>query len=137
MARAPKAVPIHVQRMKLLRDVLMFQVKLLMDGLRDLLLSPISLAAAGLGFLVHPEEPDRYFRQLQQLGRQSDRWINLFDEYDKSEAADRLIQPLEERVTAEYQKGGWLSKGTEHVNRTIDGLHGPDGKTPKTPGQPD
>ncbi|MEM7366452.1 MAG: hypothetical protein AAF525_20760 [Pseudomonadota bacterium] len=125
MTRNKKTAPVHVERLKLVRDVLMFQVKLVMDGLRDLLLSPISLTAAGLGFLIHPEEPDRYFRRLQQLGRQSDRWINLFDEYDKQGAADQLLQPLEERMSAEYEKGGWLSKGAEHVNRTIDGLHGP------------
>jgi len=42
-------------RGQLLRQILVFQFKLAMDGLRDLLMSPISIAAALAGILTnHP-----------------------------------------------------------------------------------
>ena len=70
-----------------------------MDGLRDLLLSPVSIGFVLYGILVQREQPDKYFRRLMRFGRDSDHFINLFgekqetlgpkpeiDEIDKEEA---------------------------------------------------
>ncbi|MCB1693130.1 MAG: hypothetical protein KDI19_10210, partial [Pseudomonadales bacterium] len=51
----------------LLRDVLAFQVKLALDGIRDLLLSPLSIIAVLAGVIASPRKPDRYFRRLMHL----------------------------------------------------------------------
>jgi hypothetical protein len=57
----------HVSRLQLLWDVTLFQFKLLFDGLRDLLLSPLSIISAVIGLVAGGEEPDRYFKQLLRL----------------------------------------------------------------------
>jgi hypothetical protein len=50
-------------RGQLLRQVLVFQFKLAMDGIRDVLLSPISVIAALAGILTSHTDPSRYFRR--------------------------------------------------------------------------
>jgi hypothetical protein len=65
-------------RWQVLRDTVAFQFKLLMDGARDVLLSPISIGAAILGLIFSPDNPGIYFNRLMKFGRKTDAWINLF-----------------------------------------------------------
>ncbi|MCG8380387.1 MAG: hypothetical protein MI865_13060, partial [Proteobacteria bacterium] len=51
-------------RWQLFRDVMSFQFKLLMDGLRDVLLSPISITAALVGVFTDSKDPGKYFYRL-------------------------------------------------------------------------
>ena len=95
---------------QLLRDVLGFQFKLFLDGLRDVVLSPVSIAAALLGALTSRRNPGRYFYRLLKLGHRSDRWINLFNAHDE-ENVDRLspdsfVRHAESIVLSEYRKKG-------------------------------
>ncbi|MEM9384516.1 MAG: hypothetical protein AAGA68_05605 [Pseudomonadota bacterium] len=62
-------------RWGLLRDAAAFQVKLVVDGLRDVLLSPLSLIAAIAGLALGRHE---WFYDLLHLGRRTERWIDLF-----------------------------------------------------------
>jgi hypothetical protein len=62
-------------RWTLLRDVFAFQIKLVIDGLRDVLLSPLSLIIALLGLAFGRHE---WFYELLVVGRRSERWIDLF-----------------------------------------------------------
>jgi hypothetical protein len=62
-------------RWVLLRDVAAFQFKLIIDGTRDVLLSPLSLIVALLGLATGRRD---WFYRLLVLGRRSDRWIDLF-----------------------------------------------------------
>ena len=64
----PEPPGAYVSRLQLLWDVTIFQFKLLFDGSRDLLLSPLSIISAVIGLLAGGDEPDRYFRQLLRLG---------------------------------------------------------------------
>lgn len=66
-------------RRSVVMRLLVFQLKLLADGIRDLLLSPISIAATVMGFVDRSKPPDHYFQQLLHLGRRSDVFIDLFD----------------------------------------------------------
>lgn len=65
-------------RAQLVRDTATLQIKLLIDGLRDALLIPLSLLAALVGLLRGGEGCDREFRRVIKLGRRSERWIDLF-----------------------------------------------------------
>ncbi|HEX2187982.1 MAG TPA: hypothetical protein VHG51_03740 [Longimicrobiaceae bacterium] len=58
----------------LLRDVLIFQVKLGLDGLKDLVLSPASIAAAVVDFVFRT----RLFYVVLRVGERFDLWLNLF-----------------------------------------------------------
>ena len=63
----------------LIRDVAVFQFKLIVDGLRDLVLVPASLVV-GLISLMSSKDgvPGSQFYHLLGLGKQSEHWINLF-----------------------------------------------------------
>ena len=100
---------------QLFRDVIVFQVKLAADGLRDLLLSPVSIVSALVGMVLAPADPQKYFRRLMQFGHKTDRMINLFDSRSSSDDgpkpfADAYVQKLEHLLVDAYKKGA-LKKG--------------------------
>jgi len=98
-------------RVRLLRDAVTLQLKLLADGFRDAMLIPVSLIAAVIGFARGGEEPDREFRQVIKLGLRSERWINLFGQQKplgKSHPGDTIDSVLEQAETVmikQYRKG--------------------------------
>ena len=105
-------------RWQLVRDVVVFQVKLMLDSLRDVFLSPISIIAALIGLIFVREDPGRYFNRLLTLGRKSDVWINLFGATthyrdDVNPSSDAYMEKLEAMLIAEYEKGG-LVTGLKH-----------------------
>ena len=109
---------------RVIRDVIVFQFKLAMDGIRDLLLSPVSIGAGIYGLIFSPDDPGKYFNQLLKFGRKTDVWINLFGETHYSEddrpgdSSDVHIKKLEDLLRAEYEKGGIvknLKKSTDDI----------------------
>ena len=86
------------ERRSLVMRLIVFQLKLLADGIRDLLLSPISIAATVMGLLDRNKAPDHYFQQLLHLGRRSDVFIDLFDAHrnDSQEATTRAEEMARE-----------------------------------------
>ncbi len=62
----------------LIRDMAYLQFKLLLDALRDLVLSPLSLVAGAIDLLSSGFQPPRYFRAVLRLGERSDEWIDLW-----------------------------------------------------------
>jgi hypothetical protein len=84
-----------------LRDVIVFQAKLFVDGLRDLLLSPASIFAALIDLLVPGDDGGKRFYAVVRFGRRTERWINLFGAADRagpeadSKGMDVLLDELE------------------------------------------
>lgn len=135
------AVPepdVHAQRWKLVRDLAVFQTKLLVDGLKDLVLAPIALMAAVLGILMYRDDPGRPFRALLHWGHGFDRWVNLFgiadpralpaaDGDSTREAAspglDAYVQKVERALTDEVRRGGLTAKAKDAIDRALDSLH--------------
>lgn len=118
---------------RLLVDVLIFQVKLAMDGLRDLLLSPLSLLAALLGAVTDFERPGRYFYSILRIGRRSDRWIGLFTAeeapagvfYQQSSSPDdppprEPLYALERLIIEEYEQGNLLAATRDRMEVLIE-----------------
>ena len=66
------------------RHLLVFQLKLVFDAVRDLLFSPVSLIAFIIDSIMRPAVKDSFSYRLMHVGRRSDRIINLFDEYTGS-----------------------------------------------------
>ena len=61
----------------------MFQVKLLVDGFRDLILLPASLIAGLISFLhTDGERVGPEFYRVIAAGKQSEDWIDLFGAVD-------------------------------------------------------
>jgi hypothetical protein len=123
----------------LLARLISFQFKLIMDGLRDLLLSPISIVFVLYGIVLQRDRPDKYFNRLMRFGRKSDDFINLFEDHErptitktdsdlfnsdkfsspgnsvniKSKTSDDYVKKLEDLILMEYSKGGFIT-GIKH-----------------------
>lgn len=103
----PDKLPTSRVRRKLLLDLVVFQVKLAADGIRDLILSPLSLLFAIAGLLVPGDDPGRYFYRLLRAGRRTDHWINLFvpfSQQSKLTEPDRYIDEAASMFVREYEK---------------------------------
>ncbi len=107
-------------RLRLVLDVFVFQFKLAADGLRDVLLSPLSIIAAVMGLVAGGDDPYRYFRDLLRFGRRTEVWINLFGYRRHAGTSDDLIHPIKEKVMSEVQSNPWISKAGGELNRTLD-----------------
>ena len=109
----------HESRLQLVWDVVIFHFKLAADGVRDILLSPISIISAIAGLVAGGDEPDRYFKKVLRLGRRSELWLNLFGHHRRGSTSDDLVKPLQQRVFSQAQTHPWLSK----ANRTLDDVN--------------
>ena len=121
-------------RWTLIRDIAVFQMKLLVDGLRDLILLPVSLVTGLVSLLKGGSTPGSEFYELLRVGRRSERWINLFgaaeriygieedDGYFAAEDIDKLVARVETFVVDEYQKGGVTTQAKERVDQALNRL---------------
>ena len=87
----------------LVRAVAMLQLKLLLDTLRDLALSPLALAAALVDLAMLKQQRPRYFRAVLRFGARSDRWIDVWsggeeEHVPSRESVDALLFRVEEVV---------------------------------------
>ncbi len=125
----PEAPPAP-ERWDLIRDVLVFQVKLALDALRDVLLSPISLFAALLD-LLSGDRPRPYFYETLVAARRSERFIDLFGAADRIEPrsphasdrnVDRVVEKLEVLLAEQVEKGGVTAHAKEAIDRRLDAV---------------
>ena len=112
----------------LVRRTILFQLRLMADGLRDLLLSPIAVIAALLG-LLRPDNPSWALDRLMMMGRLSDRWINLFEQedckpsYERSDTLDDFIDHVEREVKSRLdpdtppEDASWARSFSAALNR--------------------
>jgi hypothetical protein len=115
-------------RWGLLRDALVLQGKLVIDGIRDAVLGPIGLVAAVLDILGVGQRAGRHFYDVVRFGRATEHWINLFGAADalpggypdSPQGLDAVVERLERVVIREYERGGMTSKTKEAVDRAID-----------------
>lgn len=66
-------------RWHLIRDTIIFQLKLGMDAVRDLLLSPVSFICVIFDLLKGNNKEQSYFYRLMKFGHKTDVWLNLFN----------------------------------------------------------
>lgn len=75
-------------RWVVLRDLAIFQGKLVLDGAKDLVLSPLAFAAAALDLLFPGRQPGRLFYGVMRVGESFDQWLSLFGAAEKANALD-------------------------------------------------
>ncbi len=116
-----------------MRDIAVLQVKLIVDGLRDLILVPASLIA-GIVSLVKTRhgEPGHEFYTLVSVGKQSERWINLFGALQNAPPEiielnhfgdadmDDIVSRVESFVIAEYKRGGVTAGAKERIEKAME-----------------
>ena len=122
-------------RWTLIRDVAVFQVKLVFDGFRDLLLVPISLIAGLVSLVKGAGGASPEFYDLLKIGRRSERWINLFgaatryhgppraEDKFALDDVDELVSRVESFVVDEYRKGGVTAQAKARLDNALDRLH--------------
>ncbi|MDX1516235.1 MAG: hypothetical protein R3288_05315 [Woeseiaceae bacterium] len=124
-------------RWTLIRDAAVFQVKLIVDGFRDLVLVPTSFVAALISlFSGRDGKPGPHFYRLLGLGKQSERWIDLFAAYrhspwserpdraDEDRSIDDLVRRVESFVVDEYRRGGVTAQAKSRIDRALRAIRG-------------
>ena len=87
-------------RLRLVRDVIVFQVKLGMEALLDIALIPASLAAAGLDLVLGNWRRPRWFHAVLRFGERCERRIDLWgaamiDGSDPDAEIDAVMRGIE------------------------------------------
>ena len=117
------------KRSTLIRNAVVFQLKLMADGFRDLLLLPISLIAALIGLLRGGDEPEKEFNQVITIGRESEIWINLFGNHEHPEnpgastSIDALFSKVEETLKQQYLSAGTSPKAQAEIDEALQAAH--------------
>lgn len=124
-----------VERWTLIRDIGVLQVKLLVDGLRDLLLVPASLVAGIISLATTKDgRAGLQFYQLLAWGRESELWINLFGALKNSPETieaprtpgnrdiDDIVGRLESFVIDEVRRGGVTSQAKDRLDKILDAI---------------
>lgn len=120
---------VQTRRAALVRETIVFQLKLVVDGVRDLVLIPVSLIASLMGLMRGGDEPEREFRQVLQIGRDSEQWINLFGSHAVPEDAnatasiDALFSRVEETLKQQYQASGISAKARSEIDAALQVVH--------------
>lgn len=105
-------------RWLLIRESIKFQIKLILDAARDLILSPVGFICTVLDLLLGNGKQEGYFQRLMQWGHSTDHWLNLFGDLpvknepssaepiksntndDQTSAADYADETTAERASA-------------------------------------
>jgi hypothetical protein len=130
----------NANRWSLIRDAFFFQLKLALDAIRDLLLSPASIICVVIDIFSGKNSHQSYFYRLMSFGQKSDQWLNLFgagvhktvqaetDSDTKKNAensnADQLFDKIESLLKEQHNKGGLTASAKisidNYMNKLID-----------------
>jgi hypothetical protein len=113
---AQNGEPDRPNRRVIFRDLLIFQVKLWLDGLKDIVLSPLSIIGFGIDVVFGGAMKGSVFYKVLKIGERYDLWLNLFGAAEK----------------AEERRGGFLDPRAEDDRASLDDIlrkHAP-GPTP-------
>jgi len=92
-------------RTKVVRDVLLFQVKLWLEGFRDIALVPLSLGAALVDLVFRKRSGQGALYAMMRLGDRFERWVHLYAALDPDEENDAPARSLDQILT-EVANGG-------------------------------
>ena len=135
MKEALKAQRIEADRWTLIRDIAVLQAKLIVDGLRDLVLVPASLVV-GIASLItdHDGKPGTQFYRLLATGKESERWINLFGALRNAPPdlgytgsfpdtdMDDIVGKIEAFVIDEQQRGGMTGQARNRLDKLLKAM---------------
>ncbi len=110
-----------------LRDVFVFQLKMLLDNVRDFALMPVSLFAALIDLVFKGQRQGALFYQVLRWGAHSEEVINVYSalapqdrpSVNPAYTVDAAIARLEGVLVRECAKGGTASSIKTAMDRTI------------------
>src|SRR5438128_9950336 len=80
------------ERWKFLRDVVVFQLKMFLDNVRDFALMPISLVAALIDLVSKGEREGALFYKVLRWGSHSEQVIDVYSAIEHHEKSDFKIR---------------------------------------------
>ncbi len=126
-----------------LREVIVFQFKLVLDAVRDVVISPLSLGAAVLDFLLPARDGSRWFHRVLALGRRTEALIGLWNVAGRDQASsddiDAGVRKLEDWLRsgkAPGQARDQLRAISDRINQTLREARGQDGEIEAQPQRP-
>jgi len=116
------------ERWKFFRDVLVFQLKMLLDNVRDFALMPVSLVAALIDLIFKGKRHGSLFYQVLRWGAHSEEVINVYSAIEAHQrptvnpnyTVDAVIALLEGVLVRECEKGGTAASIKAAMDRAID-----------------
>jgi hypothetical protein len=133
MDSIPSSTTSRSERWQFLRDVMVFQLKLFLDNVRDFALVPISLVAALIDLVYKSEREGTLFYKVLRWGAHSEEVIDVYSAIERHPSSsfkvnpaytvDAVIARLEGVVVREYDKGGTAASIKAAMDRAIDQLH--------------
>ncbi|MEP6822888.1 MAG: hypothetical protein ABI946_11110 [Chthoniobacterales bacterium] len=128
------------ERWRFLRDVFVFQIKMLVDNARDFALIPVSLIAALIDLIFRGEREGSLFYRVLRWGAESEKLIDVYSAIepraalrDSGELESRSLNPeysidavvarLERVVVREYEKGGTAASIKAAMDRALNQIH--------------
>ena len=124
-----------LDRWTMMRDIAVFQVKLVVDGLRDFLLVPASLIVGIVSLFGGDDgKPAPHFYNLLKMGKRSERFINLFGalkyspepaediEPEDDASIDDLVARIETYVVDEYHRGGVTTQAKKRIDDALNAI---------------
>lgn len=105
-AVATPTFPEYESRWKLARDLGVFELKLAVDGLKDIVLAPLALAAVVADMVMPAESRGVFLRAVIRIGEGFERWLNLYGLKRREEArtvldeggSDLIVDYLESKT---------------------------------------
>ncbi len=128
------------ERWRFLRDVLVFQIKMLADNARDFALIPVSLVAALIDLIFRGEREGSLFYRVLRWGAESEKMIDVYSAIEPPAALadssgsdartlkpeysiDAVVSRLERVVVREYEKGGTAASIKAAMDRALNQMH--------------
>jgi hypothetical protein len=113
------------RRWLLMRDLAVFQGKLLLDGLRDAILAPVALVAGIIGLISGRAKAHNLFYSVLREGHRLERWINLFGaveprRLDDGAQVDDVVDRVETLLRHQAAKGGVTQSTKERIDAILD-----------------
>ena len=120
------------ERWRFFRDVMVFELKMLIGNLRDFALMPVSIAAAIIDFISKGDREGSLFYRVLRWGAHSEEVLDAYSpirhelhdlNINPNYTVDAVVARLENVLIREIEKGGTAATIKAALDRTIDQLH--------------
>jgi len=130
--------PKRGSRLRLVRDVIVFQIKLGAEALLDITLIPVSLAAAAVDLLLGNWRRPRWFHAVLRFGERCERRIDLWGVKADGNAADLEIAAVMRSIETLIRQPGTGPQKVRALRRWAAMKLAPGGDDePQPPGRSD
>lgn len=110
-----------------MRDVAVFEFKLVLNNLHNFVQVPLSLGVAVIDLIFRGKTEGERFYHFVELGRTIDDSIGIYSIVDHRERSlnakytvDAVLKRVEDVIVREYEKGGTAASIKSAVDRVID-----------------